>query len=390
MDKKLSPGNGMRKEVVNMEEEPTTSTPFSTEEVDLERQQQDNTTSTSEANGQHGSKAAEVAAEVAAGSETSSNSSSNSRRRRELNGIPRENQSKQLVGRYEVWPGNEKFFCGGRCVTGPYYWGIIGTAFLIVLPCSVFLGLVAFPLYTEIDYGIILLILGFALTALSTCSLFLSGCMDPGIIPRAPAPASTEHLPRTRNVEVNGHMVVVRYNETCNFYQPPRAHHCSVLNDCIERFDHYCPWVGTTIGKRNYRFYLLFVFSSSFLCIYTFACSAYLVKLRADEPDTNVVEAMKKEPAALFMMVYVFIGFWFVGGLSGFHIYLLSKNQTTYENIRYSYDRNHTNPYHKGCLSNWAEVFCVKIPPRNCDFSAKVDALTIDNKPVEIALVDQN
>lgn len=48
---------------------------------------------------------------------------------------------------------------------------------------------------------------------------------------------------------VNTHRVVIRYNDTCHFYQPPRAHHCSVNDNCIERFDHHCPWVGTTIGK---------------------------------------------------------------------------------------------------------------------------------------------
>jgi palmitoyltransferase ZDHHC9/14/18 len=53
---------------------------------------------------------------------------------------------------------------------------------------------------------------------------------------------------------VNGYKVVVRYNETCGFYQPPRAHHCSVNDNCIERFDHHCPWVGTTVGRvRNLR-----------------------------------------------------------------------------------------------------------------------------------------
>jgi hypothetical protein len=60
---------------------------------------------------------------------------------------------------------------------------------------------------------------------------------------------STTNAHRTKEVFVNGHKVVIRYNDTCHFYQPPRAHHCSVNDNCIERFDHHCPWVGTTIGK---------------------------------------------------------------------------------------------------------------------------------------------
>ena len=60
-------------------------------------------------------------------------------------------------------------------------------------------------------------------------------------------------LLRTKDVMVNGHRVQVRYNDTCHFYQPPRAHHCSVNDNCIERFDHHCPWVGTTIGLVRTR-----------------------------------------------------------------------------------------------------------------------------------------
>lgn len=71
------------------------------------------------------------------------------------------------------------------------------------------------------------------------------------LVPCLPASSATGPLPacRTKDVNVNGHRVTVRYNDTCHFYQPPRAHHCSVNDNCIERFDHHCPWVGTTIGK---------------------------------------------------------------------------------------------------------------------------------------------
>lgn len=68
------------------------------------------------------------------------------------------------------------------------------------------------------------------------------------LLPDHPTPPSPEHTSRTKEVYVNNQRVVIRYNDTCHFYQPPRAHHCSVNDNCIERFDHHCPWVGTTIG----------------------------------------------------------------------------------------------------------------------------------------------
>ena len=67
----------------------------------------------------------------------------------------------------------------------------------------------------------------------------------------------------------------------------------------------------------------------------------------------------------------------FVGGLSSLHIFLVSTNQTTYENFRYSYDQDNRNPYNKGCLGNWYEVFCLPIPPSKCDFRAVVEEVAV-------------
>lgn len=40
----------------------------------------------------------------------------------------------------------------------------------------------------------------------------------------------------------------------------------------------------------------------------------------------------------------------FVGGLSGFHIFLTSRNQTTYEHFRHRYGGAQGNPYNRYVL----------------------------------------
>lgn len=74
-----------------------------------------------------------------------------------------------------------------------------------------------------------------------------------------------------------------------------------------------------------------------------------------------------KCPAALALMIYTFIFFWFVGGLSGFHTYLVARNQTTYENFRYNHS-SMPNPYNMGILRNCGSIWCVRIPPSKVDF----------------------
>ncbi|XP_042492391.1 protein S-acyltransferase 8-like [Macadamia integrifolia] len=294
---------------------------------------------------------------------------------------------------YQAWKGNNRFIFGGRLIFGPDARSLIVTIILIVVPIIIFCALVARHLrhsFSPYNAGYAILAVAIVFTIYVLVLLLATSARDPGIIPRASHPPEEEfcyessasvdvggrqtpslQFPRTKEVMVNGRAVRVKYCDTCMLYRPPRCSHCSICNNCVERFDHHCPWVGQCIGLRNYRYFFMFVSSSTLLCIYVFAISALYIKILMDDNHGTVWEAMKESPAAVVLMVYCFISLWFVGGLTGFHLYLIGTNQTTYENFRYRAD-SRLNVHNLGCLNNFLEVFCTKIKPSRNNFRAFV------------------
>jgi palmitoyltransferase ZDHHC9/14/18 len=171
---------------------------------------------------------------------------------------------------YEVWKGSNKFFLGGRLIFGPDARSLLGTLILIILPVIVFCICVGrhlrhkFPSYNA---GYVIIVVAIVFTIFVLGLLIRTSAQDPGIVPRNSHPPEEEfryetsasaetggrqtpslQFPRTKEVTVNGMLVKVKYCDTCMLYRPPRCSHCSICNNCVERFDHHCPWVGQCIG----------------------------------------------------------------------------------------------------------------------------------------------
>lgn len=61
---------------------------------------------------------------------------------------------------------------------------------------------------------------------------------------------------------------------TCKLVRPLGSKHCAVLNKCVARFDHFCPWVGNTVGKLNHRDFAAFLLLESIALIISVAAAA--------------------------------------------------------------------------------------------------------------------
>lgn len=59
----------------------------------------------------------------------------------------------------------------------------------------------------------------------------------------------------------------------CQNLKPDRSLHLHHMSHCVPRFDHYCFWVGTAIGRDNYFPFIKFLQS---LCLFTVVLLVYL------------------------------------------------------------------------------------------------------------------
>ncbi|XP_032235156.2 palmitoyltransferase ZDHHC14 isoform X2 [Nematostella vectensis] len=235
---------------------------------------------------------------------------------------------------WEVFPGRNKFYCDGRIImarnNGVFYFTVI----LIVITTGLFFAFDSVYLFKHLSPAVPIIAAWLFFFVMAT--LLRTAFSDPGIVPRA------------------------------------SADEAAYIEKSMERFDHHCPWVGNCVGKRNYKFFYMFLLSLSIHCCYIFAFVIIHLVMLTNRENRSFVDAMKESPASILEAVVCFFSIWSIVGLTGFHTYLVASNQTTNEDIKGSFSsrrgQDNYNPYSVGSsCGNCLAVICGPMEPSLLD-----------------------
>jgi len=153
-----------------------------------------------------------------------------------------------------------------------------------------------------------------------------------------------------------------RYCLICHIFKPERCHHCSTCNRCVLNMDHHCPWINNCIGFYNRKFFILLLFYvclTVFLVIFGMSPGVINIVKGLMDKETRGQYVNAKDITILGVFALQLILFVMKANFFKFHVWLVSENMTTIENM--NKERSGYNPlFNMGSYYNWVQVFGTK------------------------------
>eukprot|EP01041_Mallomonas_annulata_P010219 gene10219-21307_t len=246
--------------------------------------------------------------------------------------------------RYQLWEGRNKFICGGRIMMGVHANHLSVSLTMVFFTWLTYLGLIVPLMNLPICY-----IIGLLFFFFNVLFLLITAFTEPGIIPRRPPSQLLESMSEEMRDKV-------QYCHTCRIVRPPRAKHCRYCDNCVEVFDHHCPWTGTCIGVRNYRYFFTFVSITVLGSIFVFASTVYIIVgwIRGAPTDQTLIRDISSPIVCGWALLVIIL----VGSLLLFHIFLVGRGQTTNEFLRGGRPSKDTTTPSSFCANFCKICFC--------------------------------
>ncbi|OBT99277.1 Eukaryotic peptide chain release factor GTP-binding subunit [Pseudogymnoascus verrucosus] len=249
------------------------------------------------------------------------------------------------VKNYVHFPGNTRFFLGGRFQNARDRPVNIATGILVVVPAVLFFVFQASWLWHRVSPAVPVV---FAYLSFICFSSFIHASVsDPGILPRdlhkfPPPPATEDPLtlapPTTAWLIVKSHLpastameVPVKYCKTCHIWRPPRGHHCRICDNCIETHDHHCVWLNNCVGRRNYRYFFTFVAAGTGMAIFCIVTSVVQLSTVGRDNNSDFGSAIPRERGVFALLIYAALALPYPAALLFYHIFLSGRGETTRE-----------------------------------------------------------
>ncbi len=272
---------------------------------------------------------------------------------------PRAKNNRLLIQHYNYWEGNNYFPYGGHIIEGPCsFRPTMASGLAVTLPVGLFIGFNAE--YITNQWTIAILIVAGILGLFVLFFLILSSFRDPGIIRRHHYSGFYKFERKSTKIFHLGYLRQYKYCGTCSIMRPIRSSHCFDCNNCVEKCDHHCPWIGNCVGKRNYVFFYFFVVCLSFSLLYIAGfCIAHIWKFLSDSINENnsKTEAKKRKNIvayslcdlimSLYLIIYCILCMAFTLGLLMYHTSLVINNATTKEMLKFVWRNPFGNPFNR-------------------------------------------
>lgn len=327
---------------------------------------------------------------------------------KDLTHVPRD----PPIKRWSLHPSRNRFFLGGRILTGgDAPWAFIGALSIVLGMAGVYSSTTAVWWWRNQGVGgkvLVVITAYFSLVTIS--SMLVTAFTDPGILPRDLDPDPPYHevegsdpAPMPRILKVRSDVYVlfctyfllshinsvrVKYCQTCLTYRPPRSTHCKLCDNCVDACDHHCQWVNNCIGRRNYTpFFTLLFFACTTLVLIIIQCALVFALSSISFRNTlKTNEGIGSGVAFILGMSVI----WPVFALLGYHCRLLLLNITTIEQIRNQAHKSLTsgpappNPFSHGkWRRNAVAILC---RPRGYSWLDPTGVVTDDKRTVNPGL----